>query len=504
MTDPMPQPSRLAALVDLVLQFRDDESLPALELRRRDRAIGRDLADLRAHPREQIQAWLGRVRAQGTGSPGLRVARVHAASSLVLALVGLALGWAAATTVFHYDGSHPVNVIRVLAVFVFAQLALLLFLGILLAPPSISGRLPGMRGLQDLLSLLSPGRLIRLGGRFLPPAFRSWLEESAGRGQAHQRLFGGVQQWTMLAASQGFAAAFNLGALAGCLGLVAFSDLAFSWNTTLRIEPETFHRVTTALAAPWAPFAPQADPSLDLIQATRYFRLHEGVLPDWVAAGGEDPAELGGWWPFLAACMVFYGLLPRLVLWFVAHWRLRAAVDSALLHLPGVPVLLGRLNHELVETGSPEPDAAAPGSATPDPVPSGMKLALGGPEADVIWAGAPDHGLGAGARHHAGGIRSITQDEEVIAALCEPDGESIVRIRVKAWEPPVTEFLDFVTALRGRLSARRPILIEPAGPSPGQPPSPRHLQAWVRRIHRLGDPWTTVDSPPQETEADPP
>jgi hypothetical protein len=270
------------------------------------------------------------------------------------------------------------------------------------------------------------------------------------------------------------------------------------------MEPDDFHRITHALATPWASLAPQADPSVELIRETRYYRLHEGVLPDWDAAHTEDPARLGGWWPFLAACIAIYGLLPRLLLWIAAHWRLRAAVDGALLHLPGAAVLLSRLNHQLVETISPQPEAAPPRASGTEAVPSMPAAALGRPIAEVVWAGAPDDGLDsmpAHTRHQAGGAQSIAQDESVIHALATIAGEPVIRVRVKAWEPPVAEFLDFLAALRNRLAPHQPILIEPVGPSPRQPPPDPQRRAWVRRIRGVGDPWITVSEPPAERES---
>lgn len=492
---PSPPPrSRLAGLVNLALQLQDDEEVPTLDLRRRDRAIGQELAPLHDDPKAQILAWLERVCPPPIVRTGQRVVRVQTAAVLLLIVAGLLTGWLAAMVVFRYDGTHPVNVIRVLAVFVFAQLGLLALLAILLLPPGGAARIPGLRGLQTLLACLSPGRLLQLSRRFLPRDFVDWLQDAVGRGRANHHLFGAVQRWTMLTASQAFAMAFNIGALVGCLGLVAFSDLAFSWNTTLQLETADLHRITHLLATPWSSVAPGADPSPALIESTRYFRYHEGMLPAWQSVGAEDPGRLGGWWPFLAACIAVYGLAPRLILAGVSRWRLGVAVDRALVQMPGAPGVLSRLNHSLVETGSPEPEPATPAEANADPASPLPREAEDTPWIDVLWSDAPDHGFDPDGLSplHAGGARSIGEDQQTIEALAGLDPATTIRIRVKAWEPPVGDFIDFLGDLRARLAPRQPILVDPAGTGPDSPPSPAQHQTWSRRVRRIGDPWITV------------
>ena len=120
-----------------------------------------------------------------------------------------------------------------------------------------------------------------------------------------------MDRWVIAQSSQTFAVFFNVGALASALYLVAFSDLAFSWSTTLQLEAADLQRWTDLLSAPWAPFFAGARPSPELIETTRYFRLQDGSFPAAVS-----PAGLGGWWPFLVMCMAVYGLLPRLLTWF--------------------------------------------------------------------------------------------------------------------------------------------------------------------------------------------
>lgn len=287
----MKQQASVKTLVDLVDQIEKDELQLDSELRRRDRPIGRALSALANPPMLQLSAWLEQVADHQAPSVGRRVASTLRVGTLVLVVAGLCLGWLAAATVFYYDGSHPVNIINMLAVLVGFQLLLLLFSGLTFLPEKFLRFLPGMRSLQETFSLFSPGRLPRLFLRFLPARYNA-AAALLGKSSAHLSLYGRVEKWLIIRAGQAFGVAFNLGALAGCLYLITFSDLAFGWSTTLQVTAADLKVLTDSLAWPWAGLVPQAQPSLELIEASHYFRLQAGVLP-----GIEDssPVILGGW-----------------------------------------------------------------------------------------------------------------------------------------------------------------------------------------------------------------
>ncbi|MDF1552343.1 MAG: DUF2868 domain-containing protein [Deferrisomatales bacterium] len=494
----------LAHLIDLLVQLHRDEDRDQEFLRHRDREIGRRLAPRGLDRRAQLLAWLNEL----PEPPGFgrRVAAVQGAVNGLLALAGLLVGWAAARVLLHYDGTQPVNVIHALAVFVGLQLLLVAALGVTLLPQRVARWVPGLRSLQEALGVLSPGRLRRLGERFLPQEVRRLMDAALGRGSAHQRLFGRMQKWALVTSAQGFAVAFNLGALAGCLYLVAFSDLAFAWSTTLNIQAIHLHGLTRALAAPWSWLLPQAEPSLALIEATRYFRFKEGVLPGFPAASPSGPAVLGGWWPFLLAAIGCYGLLLRSLLLGIAGWRYRRAVEHTLLHAHGVQDLWDRLTSSLVETRAEQPEVAAdlPAPATGP----AQALPLGGRSCVLVnWAGVElndeaaarllrtEAGLEPGPARHAGGASSLEADQQVVADVVRDAGEGPVVILVKAWEPAMLEFLDFLGDLRRALGDGVPIAVMPvardtAGTAAASPET--DLEQWRSRAHSTGDPWLSV------------
>jgi hypothetical protein len=489
------QPS-LEQLVACALQLQRDEDLDLAELRRRDREIGRTLA---GDQRSRVLAWLDRVGEGASPSVGERAGQAQRWLAALLVALGLLLGWAAARVVYHYDGSRPVNVVEVLAVFVALQWVLLAVTGVAASP--------GLAGIRGFLGPLSPGRWQAGLARLLPQPQREAFTLALGRSRGHQRLFSRVQKWVVLLGSQAFAVAFHLGALFSASYLVLFTDLAFGWSTTLQVDAADLYHLTQLLAAPWARVAPEAVPSLPLIDATRYFRLGGGVLPNAPSAPALDPAALGGWWQFCVACMVAYGALPRIVTWAIARRRLAAAVTEAFDRLPGLAELCDRLDHPLVETSGEgsEPAvhsvAAAAGPAVPA---SSVRRSLvvnwsGVAMADTALQREIEQALALPVLsvRRAGAGCSLDDDREVVRAIAEAgtDGDLAVVVAVRSWEPPILEFIDFAAELRAKLGDGVSIVVVPvAVDSLGgvEAPNPSHVEQWRLRLAAAGDPWMSV------------
>jgi hypothetical protein len=498
----MRRPS-LSRLIDLASQLGEDATRSAAALRRRDRDVGLSVADASDGPDARIGAWLDRLLDAGGPSAGERAARAQRGLAAILVVAGLLLGALPAAALFFYDGSYPVNVVRVLAVFVGLQLALLVATAILALPERWRRHVPGLAALQDALALASPGRWQAGLRRILPPAERAALDRAVGMARSHHRIYGNVQKWTLLLSSQAFAVAFHTGALAAALFLVTFTDLAFGWSTTLKVDAAQLHRITGWIAAPWTSWLQDATPSLALIEATQYFRAGPRSL---------DPAASAPWWRFVLAAMVTYGLLPRVATTLWARWRLAAAVAHAYHHAPGLAALRDRLDHALVETTADAPELA--GAATGA---SGEGAAAALPASEpcelVLWSGLPLDDAAATslaermgmavARVHRAGEGGLAEDAAVVAGVGEGGWATVL---VKAWEPPVLEVLDFLADLRTALGEGKPIAVVPLaldGEGRASAPAPGQARQWRRRLDTAGDPWlvthTSLEPPGRET-----
>ncbi len=387
---------------------------------------------------QRIRSWW-MERRPAPPLPGRRLLRLRRLLTLALVVVGALTGAAAALALFHYDGREPVNLAQVIGVFVVLQI-LLAGLSILMLPT----RIPIVSAVQDALAELSPGAIAAaLARRWLPGCIADMAPFGwqGGRASAAARF----ARWQAFALSQWLGLAFNSSALICALALVTFTDLAFAWSTTLAVDAGDVARITRLLALPFAGLAPLAVPDAALIESTRFSRI-EGI--------SALPPSSGGWWPFVALAMLFWGVLPRVVLLTLATWRLHLATRDLLLEDPGVTALLDRMATPVVAQ-SPASGEVTARAAPPDHGGSSGTLQPGEVTA-VIWSAACDAamahtqlrslGLRAGKLHAAGGSNDLDQDGQVIAAV---RGESPPRVALicRGFEPPVLELLDFIEAL---------------------------------------------------------
>ena len=480
--------SLLNDLIDLHAALRADRGQDLDQKKQRDRKIGATLIHDKARPAKQLHAWLERVDIPSWTRKGSAGTKLYHLLGFILVLVGMLSGWGVAQAALHYTGDAPINIVNALMVLILPQLVLLLF-WLLAAMP---WRLPLVRGLQSTLRFLHPGRLTRLVvQRFPGPAERQlqivWDPENA-------IVLAPAARWLFSLWSQLFSFAFNVGVLLAVFYLIAFSDLAFAWSTTLTLDNEVFHRLLVALSWPWHNLVPGAVPSTELVEASRYFRLQSGAFA--VNPDAQRAALLGSWWPFLVAAIVCYGLLPRLLTLLISWQRFHAHLRRALPRLPGAPELLARMNSPLISTVALEPEAPPPsadehGAYTLEHG-SGSKIRC----SLIVWSGSlaepdalsrrlPELGIEAVGWQQAGGARSIAQDAAAIASVCRQRNEGVAVV-AKAWEPPLLEFVDFVRNLRTRCSRQQPIVVVLWGD--GAPVSESDAEVWYQTLRRLKDP----------------
>lgn len=503
----MSSPSRshptIADVVTLSAVLDRDEQQTREAVQIRDRLIGENLP-LSITRTETALRWLDSVCDEDTRLQSVRGNTENAThwTGVIIAAIGLLFGWGAALGVFYFDGSGRVNAIGVLAIFVLLPgLLLLPFIAVAL-PSRFLSWLPGSNAAIALARGLSPGRLSTLIMRFFPAEVREAWTQLSGRVGAHRRLFLNLQKWALLGWSQSFALGFQVAALTSTIYLVVFTDLAFGWSTTLTSghpneDAQAIHGIASAVAFPWASSLPQAVPSLELITESRYFRAATDPLTH------DEAARLGGWWTFIVMTMLVYGLSPRIISFLVAGNRLNAAARHAFLSTPGLSTVLHRLRQAHVQTASDEPETQSIRESVE------MGVGLASPTAPPIggvinWSAVPatDAAIRAAfgnAPTHAAGANVSVEEDRRLARQLGPaiDPEQAVAILVKAWEPPLMDFIDFVRLLRHTLGEGRSIVVLPVGIDTGSrlhPAEGGQMEIWRRKISQVGDPWLRVGS----------
>ncbi len=521
--------------VDVPRWLEADRSRPLRERLERDRAIGqRGPRD--EPPLARVRRWwaelgdaefgdsdLNSAREFGDSDPnsansglhassaeraersGSRLARARRFASLVVFVLGILAGAGVAGIAFRYDGSYPVNVLRVLGLLVAPQLVLLV-LTLFLMP----GRAPGLRWLQDALAAINPGMiaagLYRQLTRSEPAA--TAFDWSTARSAAARR-FG---KWQMLCWSQLAAVGFNVAALATAVALIAFTDLAFGWSTTLGLGADTVTQIARTLSWPWQALFPAAVPDLALVERSQFFRL-DGTQ----AFDGDASRVLAGWWPFVLLAIGVYGLGLRLVVWLFVTRRLTVATQRWLLDDPGVSALLDRMSAPVVETAPGTAEAAAIDDGA---VALARAPALVGHIGAIVWrAFVSNDAVGELARRKLGvdlarvetaGVESLDADARACRRIAD-DRPAAVAIFVPAWEPPLLDFSDFLIRLREAVGPHASLVVVPcaeaiasaADTSPAAPASipatpqatPNALQVknWERAVARAGDPSAYVE-----------
>lgn len=496
---------KLADVIDLEAQLALDEAQPRGALHARDRAIYLGLEPTPVTDAGAVLGWLTALR-ERFGAPrlGASVTRGQRLVGLVLVVAGLLSGWATAELLLAFsEGGAPVNVGGFLAVAVLAQLVgvAVLLVGLALRPLlptlSLAGDLNSV--VRMLARKLEPSgdRLVRLSGldaEQLSVAYR--------RVRTRVGLYSRLERYALLALGQQFFIAFNVGLLLSILRLVVFTDLAFGWSTSLAsADAHSVHRLCRLLAAPFGSFFPDAVPSRELIEHTQYFRL-DGRFAEASPGTKGDALMARKWWPFLVACTVTYGLLPRVLLGVLFGVQLRAAERRVPLDTPDIQALLGRLRSPEVSTRAMvmRPQVAEPAHD----VSQGEAAATGVIEL-VLYRDLPtppellrgpllDLGFEVRDAHRAGGL-----DARADEALCLALGQQArpVGVVTEAWEAPDAGFRGFLAGLRGALGPRVPIWVVLVGEGSAQgfgAPTAEDVQVYRDRLTLLEDPYLRVET----------
>jgi len=452
-----PRPS-LDDLLGLAQQINLDQSQSEAELRQRDQSIGASLRESLSsedwqNETARILGWLNHTQSQNPSpdTPPTQLQNVIQWLWTLLTLIGLGLGLAAAMAVLHYDGKVPVNVVKVVAVF---ALLPLLMLGLtVLATVTDTGPL------GKAIRSLSPGRLSGLLLGLLPEKYRKNASILVGDPDNQVSLpLAGVQKWLVLVGAQWLGVGFFAGACVMTGSLIVLSDISFGWGTTLDAAASEWHAVTSTLALPWGWAWPDASPSLQIIEATRFHRL-PNVMQSLDAEVMTDASAWRAWWPFVMMLVIMYGLVPRIAALIWTKHRLQSRITHAFTRMPGTAMLIDRLEssvhaHALHDQAPSKKPALAVAQELPG-MDSGQQsgraiLAL------LNWGESPKPEEFAELDDWAiGGRQSLAEDKQTLDNLGQKlnqfnrsrdSGRVIVLCR--GWEPPTLELLDFLELLR--------------------------------------------------------
>jgi len=284
-----------------------------------------------------------------------------------LAMAGGLAGLMVAYGFLAYHGVRPVNVAVFFFVFVLLPAVFSLFSVAGFLFRHIRGSGTKSRGMAALVSSLLfdrvPGMLRRVRNKpEKRPAEngRTRLDEALVFIRTKKQAYGDLFFWPLVILVSLFALFFSLGALGGTLFRVAFSDVAFGWQSTLAATPVVVHDLVTLVSMPWTAWVPEAltGPTLEQIDGSRI------VLKQGIAALATK--DLVSWWPFLCLSMVCYAIVPRVLVIGGAVLAQRSALKRFDFQKPRFRRLIVRMKSPVMDIGVEETasfrQAAAPSS----------------------------------------------------------------------------------------------------------------------------------------------
>jgi hypothetical protein len=212
-------------------------------------------------------------------------------------------------------------------------------------------------------------------------------------------------------------------------------------------------------------------------------------------------AALAGWWPFLLASVLFYGLIPRCLLLAFATLRMRAATRSFLLDDPQVHALLDRMSLARVELGAAEREEDS--VLIERPLQARVAPVASIPATAIVWSSAlPETAVETWVSAHlswrvteilqAGGAGSLADDQATIDRLAREHPRAVL-ILVRAWEAPLLDLRDFLAQLRNRVNAACTMIVVPVGPE-GTTATQTQCTTWSKWIAAISDPALYVET----------
>lgn len=513
---------RLRDVIAFEVASMGDRDRPWSELEARDRRIGEEIGreGLRSFSNQRLlREWLRRVRPKRREEPSEEdiVEGGLSLASKVVFLLGLVVGAGLARELLRYEGTEPVNVSAFFGLLVLLQGCLAVATVLAVSLPLPAGcRLQLSLGYQLLAPLaraLARG-VTSFAARRVGGERRQAVASLAGGLGGGGVVYGSVIKWYLFRVAQGFGVAFNLGALTVATLAIAFSDIAFGWQSSLPLDAGSLGVWAERIAAPWSWLWGEGVgyPTLSAIEGSRI------VLKDGIRSLQSE--HLAAWWPFLLLGVVCYGLLPRLLLWGWAAWALRRCLDKLDFRQHAAQSIMDRMRQgvagferrdgDVVEgPGVSERLALADAGGT-TAVQGGVELAL---VSESIWEKTGKDEM----RQALGPFLPPEESEaavqvlpsawlgepgEAAKALRERDGVGFV---FESWMPPLEEIKSILREARGALAKRATIRVWLAGrPREGglREPKGEEIEIWRRVVRQLGDPYCVVTALPASEAAE--
>ncbi len=489
-----------------------DKSVSALETAPRDRKI---YLAAGATPktnwarRKLARIWLNAMRKAmpDTSLPGATFLTVNRILNWSIAGLGILLGTLYGFGVLKYTGTEAINLLIAFVLLVLLPLIFTIGTFILIILRKYIGNRNQQREnpiIQMLYHKVTKHLISSEQKRRGTEAFFNHIS-------IRLKKYGSAPAWIITVRLQLFAVTIQLGSLLAVLFSGGFHDLAFAWQTTTNITPETIHNLVSLISAPWSSWADSGVPTLENVAGSRVI-LKEGI-------SALNSSNLSAWWQFICYSILFYSVLPRGILlaccWITEKVTLlkidfKDAESSALFRRMTSPIinqdnesfipdppLRGKLEKETFSTEQFHagatfnvlvPDDINP--ITDDTIRAAVSINLHGKCNDIITV-------------------DLDADEDSKLWKKLPAEDSIL-IMQEGWQPCTMEYLDYIKALRSTIDKKQLIVIGLTGKLDTAKKMPKELEDdlfndWRYQLSTLRDPALEsmkliIEKKPEETQ----
>ncbi len=421
---------------------------------------------------------------------------------------GAGLTW----SLLSYQGREPVNVFTCLWVLVAPQVMLLLFLALSAALYKMR-IIKSFKILYPMVTAIVYGTIRKIGHfaeKRVDAGKANRIRQTYGLLGKTKTVYGSVFFWPIFLLSQLFGIFFNIGILGVMFLKVAITDLAFGWQTTLQVAPESVLRFVETAALPWSwLFSPPiAHPTITQITGSQMI-LKDGIFH-------LSTGDLVAWWPFIFLAVFFYAFIPRLLLAGAGFYLKRRTIES-------IDFSHGECDRLIIRMKTPEIDTV---SQPYQPVTAEEKRTVSYDrvveKADTAVTRAIvlvpeeifDQFSNAGIEKklfdslgmEAAAVISVkmetTNDRDHLRKAVSEKQVNNVSYRTvivqEAWQPPIKETILWIKSLRVEMNGIAGMVIALVG-KPGRdtvftPPSNMDRMIWEQAINSLGDPYIRVES----------
>ena len=421
--------------------------------------------------------------------PGETFDEIYRLLLYLLIIIGFTAGAGLAFSFLNYKGSEPLNVAAYLGGFVLTQIFLffvLLFMVLIrswkkhpLRSSVIFILITGLIG--RLMTRVKRGSLKALSG-----PRRDMLEGTIGLIQGKRQVYGALFYWPVFFSSQFFMVALNIGVLSATLLKVLGSDIAFGWQSTIQLGAHPVFDLVKTIALPWSWFVP--------------------VLKDGIYHLAT--ADLVSWWPFLCLSLIFYGLLPRVIV-LILGLILEKRALSRIGFMHNAPArLYNRMKTPIIKTKGDPVETEGPSTKDTRPLMDSKYHKGTQPGRDLI-ALIPDEIFDACPFDELRNIVferrgsqilsriKFNEDDKIDREIFKRENYPDIMLLQESWQPPIRESLLLLKDLRKALGKSSKIIVGLIGRSREDnfftPIKADDYKAWDNKIKTLEDSYLDLE-----------